>query len=202
MIPRLIIQQKITPFVNKYQILTSTALGQPEHPVALAQQKRLAFKEKVMFYADEKRDRLSFTFRAEKVLDVHGRYFVEDPNGKLLGIFKKEFTQSLINSTWKLFDVDGNEVLLVKESSQALALLRRFGGEIPILGLAIEMLVLFLKYHFVFIDIATGKEVGQYRKTTLVRDHYVLELDDATWERLDWRIYAAFGVALDALQSR
>lgn len=200
--PRLIVQQKITAFVNKYKVLTPTPVGAPEALVALAQQKRLALKEKVMFYTDEKRDRLTFTFRAEKVLDVHGRYFVEDANGKLLGMFKKEFVQSLVNSTWKVFDTEGNERFLVKESNMMLALLRRFGGELPIIGIVIDMIVMFLKYHFVFIDVRTGQEVGAYRKTTLIRDHYALELTDEAWNSLDWRVFASFGVALDALQSR
>jgi len=200
--PRLIIQQKITAFVNKYKVLTPTPPGTPESLVALAQQKRLAFKEKVMFYTDEKRDRLSFTFRAEKVMDVHGRYFVEDESGKLVGMFKKEFMKSLVNSTWKILDTNGNERFLVKESNMMLALLRRFGGELPLIGIVIEMVVMFLKYHFVFIDLATGQEVGRYSKTTLFRDHYALELTDEAWNSLDWRVFASFGVALDALQSR
>ncbi len=200
--PRLEIRQKLTAFVNKYQVLTPPAADNPGGLVALAQQKRLAFKEKVMFYTDEKRDKLSFTFRAEKVLDVHGRYLVEDANGRMLGGFRKEFVKSLVNSTWRLLDTNGNEVMVVKESNEMLALLRRFGGEIPFVGALVELVLLFFKYHFVFVDLATGQTVGQYRKTTLVRDHYVLELDDSAWNRLDWRVYAAVGVALDALQSR
>lgn len=200
--PRLVIEQKLTPFVNKYKVLTPAAEGKQAELVALAQQKRLAFKEKVMFYTDEKRDRLSYTFRAEKVMDVHGRYFVEDPNGKPLGMFKKEFAASLINSTWTMMDTGGQQVLQVKESNQVLAIFRRFGGEIPILGAFVEIAVMLLKYHFVFVDMTTGQTVGQYRKTTLWRDHYELSLDDAAWSKLDWRVYASMGVALDALQSR
>ena len=200
--PRLIVHQRLTAFVNKYRILTPPSTEGPDILVALAQQKRFAFKEKVMFYTDETRDKLAFTFRAEKVMDVHGRYFVEDPNGKLLGMFRKEFMQSLINSTWTVMDADGNELYRVKESNQALAILRRFGGEIPVIGLVVEMTLLFLKYHFVFIDLRTNQEVGQLRKTTLFRDQYVLESTDDAWSRLDWRVYAAMVVALDALQSR
>ncbi|MCA0228065.1 hypothetical protein LCH21_01245 [Patescibacteria group bacterium] len=200
--PRLVIQQKITAFVNKYKIYSSAPTGESDALMALAQQKRLAFKEKVMFYADEKRDKLSFTFRAEKVMDVHGRYFVEDASGKTLGMFKKEFMKSLVNSTWKVFDADGSERFEVKESNQILAIVRRFGGELPIIGLFVEIATAFFKYHFVFIDSSSGQVVGAYRKTTLLRDHYVLEIDDTAWESLDWRVFAGFGVALDALQSR
>ena len=200
--PRLVVHQKITAFVNKYRVYTASEDGATGEQVGLAQQKRLAFKEKIMFYTDDKRDRLAFTFRAEKVLDVHGRFFVEDANGKLLGMFKKEFAASLLNSTWKILDVNGEEKYLVRESNQALAIVRRFGGEIPFIGELINLITLFFRYHFSFIDIATGKEVGAYRKTKLFRDHYLLETDDSLWQTVDWRVLAAVGVALDALQSR
>lgn len=200
--PRLVIQQKITAFVNKYNVMQANEDGTAGTLIGMAQQKRLAMKEKVMFYTDEKRDRLSFTFRAEKVLDVHGRYFVEDASGKLVGMFKKEFMQSIVSSTWKILDASGNEQVIVKESNQVLAILRRFGGEIPLLGTLVELVVMFMKYHFVFLDAQTGKQVGSYTKTTLFRDHYVLQTDDELWARVDWRVLAAMSVALDALQSR
>ncbi len=200
--PRLIIQQKLTAFVNKYAVYNVTEAGAASELVALAQQKRFALKEKVLFYTDEKRDKLAFTFRAEKVMDVHGRYFVEDARGSLVGMFKKEFMSSLVSSTWKILDANGTEKYLVKESNLGLALLRRFGGELPVIGGLIELVVLFFKYHFVFIDIATDEVVGTYTKTTLFRDHYLLEATDGLWDSIDWRVLAAMGVGLDALQSR
>lgn len=200
--PRLVVQQKITAFVNKYRVFTPGPDGVPGELVALAQQKRLALKEKVLFYTDEKRDKLSFTFRAEKVLDVHGRYFVEDQNGKLLGMFKKEFVNSLINSTWKILDADGNELYVVRESNQVLAILRRFLEMVPIIGGIAELVLPFFRFHFDFAEVASGKLVGKYRKTTLLRDRYVLDAEDSLWNGIDWRVLAAMGVALDALQSR
>ena len=170
--------------------------------IALAQQKRLAFKEKVIFYTDDKRDKVSFTFRAEKVLDVHGRYFVEDANGNLLGMFKKEFMASLLNSTWKVLDAQGNELLMVRESNQVLAALRRFIGNVPLIGDLAEIVILFFKYHFEFIDLRTNQVVATYQKTTLIRDQYLLSTTNDAWNAIDWRVYAAMSVALDALQSR
>jgi uncharacterized protein YxjI len=85
--PRLQIHQKITAFVNKYTVYEAS--GEATGPLlGLAQQKRFSLKEKVLFYTDETRDKVSFTFRAEKVFDVHGRYLVEDTNGNLIGVFK------------------------------------------------------------------------------------------------------------------
>ena len=200
--PRLIIQQKLTALVNKYRVYETNADGTPADMVGLAQQKRLALKEKVLFYADKKRDKLAFTFRAEKVLDVHGRYFVEDASGRLLGTFKKEFKASLLNSTWKVIDAKGNEVLLVRESNHVLAVLRRFAGLIPVLGDVAEMVLPFFRYHFNFTDIQTNQLVGTYKKTKLFRDHYLLSMTDDAWSLVDWRVLAAVSVALDALQSR
>lgn len=198
--PRLIVQQKLTAFTNKYLIKDPTS-DTDSQVLAYAQQKRLTFVEKITFYDTENKSNELFVLHAEKVLDVHGRYWVEDEKGTRLGILKKEFKKSLFNSTWKLMDPDENEVMVIKESSQKLALARRFLGVIPYVGGILEIVTDFLKYHFVFVD-SDGKTVGMYRKTTLIRDHYTLSMTDDAYKQIDWRVFAAMGVALDALQSR
>jgi uncharacterized protein YxjI len=195
--PRLKIKQKITAFTNKYRVYDASEAGEGQL-VSFAQQKRLAFREKVTFYSNESKDQTAFTFRAEKVMDIHGRYYVEDAEGRQLGIFQKVFSKSLLRSTWRLFDTDENLLFEVRERSLAVALIRRFGDILPV-G---ELLQLFMRYHFVFVDLATGEKVGVYHKTTWVRDHYELSMTDEAFESLDWRVYVAISVALDALQSR
>lgn len=200
--PRLIVEQKITAFVNKYAVYTTTEDGKKDQLVALAQQKRIALKEKVTFYTDKTKKNVAFSFRAEKVMDVHGRYFVEDANGKLIGAFKKDFKKSLITSTWNILDTTDRPLIAVSESSTALAVIRRYGGFIPIIGDIIQIVTSFLRYHFIFADAKTGTEVGRYQKTTLFRDHYKLSMNDASYSQQDWRVLAAMAVGLDALQSR
>jgi uncharacterized protein YxjI len=170
--------------------------------VAFAQQKRLAFREKVTFYQDEAKTTPIFTLRAEKVLDVHGRYFVEDMNGQLLGMFQKRFAKSLINSTWIIMDTAGNQLFVVQENNMVLAVLRRFISFVPYFGDILEIVIKFFKYHFQFMDEATNTEVGMYEKITLIRDQYKLSMTDEAVAKIDWRVLAAMGVALDALQSR
>lgn len=200
--PRIIIEQKITAFVNKYKVLDVNEAGEAGTLKALAQQKRLAFKEKVIFYSDEQKSAEAFTFRAEKVMDVHGRYFVEDADGQLLGMFRKEFKKSLLVSSWVLMSADGTELYRVKESNEVIAVLRRFIGFVPLVGDLLDIVMNFFKYHFSFVDLQSNQEIGQYKKTTLFRDHYQLAITDESWNKLDWRVFAAMGVALDALQSR
>jgi len=200
--PRLLIHQKITAFANKYVVYDATPGGGVGQVTAFAQQKRFAFKEKVNVYTDEQKSVVSFTFRAEKVFDVYGRYLIEDAEGRLLGMLRKEFKKSLLVSSWVMMDADGTDRFVVKESNAVLAVLRRFIGFVPLLGDILEIAIKFFKYHFTFIDVATGQQVGKYTKTTLFRDRYSISLTDAAWSSQDKRVYIAMGVALDALQSR
>lgn len=197
---KLIVEQKITAFANQYLIYSTTTEGEKENLLAFAHQKRLAFKEKVTFYSDPQKSQEVFSFRAEKAMDIHGRFFVEDEKGKLLGSFKKDFKKSLLSSTWHI--LDGNKAkLTITESSKLLAIIRRVAGLIPIIGEILDILVAFFKYHFIFRDIK-GHEVGRYQKTALFRDNYKFSMKNSIYKQHDWRVYAAMCVALDALQGR
>lgn len=200
--PQLIVEQKITPFVNKYAVYRATPAGDKGPLVAFAQQERFKFKEKVLFYGEEEKTNLVFSFRAEKVMDIHGRYFVEDGDGQLVGCFRKEFTKSLLASTWTILDTNDTPVFTVTETDQLLAGFRRYVGYIPFIGEFADIVMAFFRYHFKFIQISTGVQVGMYQKTTLFRDHYVLRMDDDAYAGHDWRVLAAMAVGLDALQSR
>lgn len=200
--PRLIVEQKITVFTNQYRIFEADPDGRKAQMVSFVQQKRLAFKEKVSFYTDESKQQLAFTFRAEKVLDVHGRYFVEDADGQPVGSFQKQFGKSLISSTWNILDDSGDPKINVSESNHFIAVFRRIAGFIPYIGDLLELVAMLFKYHFKFIDPASREEIGRYQKTTLFRDHYLLSMTDAAYDSNDWRVLAAVAVALDALQSR
>jgi uncharacterized protein YxjI len=199
--PKLIVEQKITAFVNKYAVYSADQDGNKTQLIAFAQQKRLTFKEQVTFYSDTEKAEPIFTLRAEKVLDVHGKFIIEDMQGNRIGAFKKEFKASLVKSTWSILDTDDQPKLTLAENSLALALFRRFGGFIPIVGDLVEVVSWFLRYHFSFTD-PNNQEVGKYRKTTLFRDHYALTMTDDAYAKEDWRVLAAVAVALDALQGR
>lgn len=200
--PRLIVEQKITFFTNQYLVFAANTDGGKERMLAFVQQKRLAFKEKVSFYTDASRQQLAFTFRAEKVLDVHGKYYVEDAAGQQIGAFQKQFGKSLVGSTWNILGANSNPEIRVTESSRLLAVLRRIVGFVPYIGDFLELIIVLFRYHFKFINAASGEEIGRYQKTTLFRDHYLLYMSDSAYQAQDWRVLASVAVALDALQSR
>ena len=131
-VPCFHIRQKITLMVNRYEVLGANPDGSEGSMLAFAQQKRMAFKEHVIFYADESKSQPVFSFKARQRLDVHAEHDVFDEHGAPLGYFRKDFGASLLRSTWHL-SAPGLEAV-GKERRLGIAILRRVWGFIPYLG--------------------------------------------------------------------
>jgi len=194
---RFTIKQKITIMVNRYEIRSVDADGGEGPVIAMAQQKRMAFKEQVTFYADEARTQPVFGFKARQRMDLAATYDVTDAAGTPIGSFRKEFKKSLLRSTWQLTATDGLQATGT-ERNQSVAIARRVWGVVPIIG---DLPAPFL-FHFDFTAPDGSIVLSSVRRRSL-RDRYNVELPTSPngW-RLDWRVGAAMAVALDALQSR
>jgi len=194
---RFTIKQKITMMVNRYEIRSVDANGGEGLLIAMAQQKRMAFKEQVTFYADEARTQPVFGFKARQRMDLAATYDVTDAAGTPIGSFRKEFKKSLLRSTWQLTATDGLQATGT-ERNQNVAIARRLWEMVPIVS---ELPSPFL-FHFDFTAPDGSIVLSSVRRRSL-RDRYDVELPTAPngW-RLDWRVGAAMAVALDALQSR
>jgi uncharacterized protein YxjI len=183
-----LLRQKITPMVNRYVVTVPAADGSEGALAAFVEQKRLALREQVTFFADEAKTTPAFRFKARQVLDVGATYDVTDAAGTPIGTFRKDFGKSLLRSTWHL--EQGGLQATGQERSQVVAIGRRVW----------EMVVDWpfpIPYHFDFM--AGGGAVMSIDKTTTIRDRYRLEIADP---QLDRRLAIAMAVALDALQSR
>ncbi len=192
-IERFTVTQKITMMVNRYEIRTALPDGSPGDLIAVAQQKRMAFKEEVTFYADEKRTQPVFSFKARQRMDLGATYDVRDAAGQPIGWFRKDFGKSLLRSTWHLGTSDGLE-LFGQERNKNVALARRAWEFLPyISGLPSPFL-----FHFDFTDPSGRVLMSSIRKRSF-RDRYNVEVPGA---QIDGRVAAAMAVALDALQSR
>ena len=194
---RFTIKQKITMMVNRYEIRSVEADGAEGPVIAIAQQKRMAFKEQVTFYADEARTQPVFGFKARQRMDLAATYDVTDASGRPIGSFRKEFAKSLLRSTWQLTAADGLQAMGT-ERNQNVAIARRLWELVPVVG---ELPSPFL-FHFDFTAPDGSIVLTSVRRRSL-RDRYDVELPTSPngW-RLDWRVGAAMAVALDALQSR
>lgn len=183
-LPAFFVKQKFAMTTNRYEIWAANPDGSFGALMAVAQQKRLAFKEEVTFYSDESKSRAVFSFKARKKIDLGSGYDVLDEHGQQLGFFKKEFGKSLLRST---FHLEGPGYQAVgQERSQLVALVRRF-LDIP-----------FLPIHFDFTA-PQGGTVLQVERQSSVRDKYTVTVPE---QAIDFRVAAAVAVGLDALMQR
>lgn len=183
--------QKITPLQNVYRVHADAA-GEPGPLVALAKQKRLAFKEQFTLYGDESAREPVLTVQADRRLDVRSVMTVRDPAGVEVGTLRKRGAASLLRSTWEL-EQPGQPVVVVEERSLAVALLRRSWGLVPVAG---DVPVPWV-FHF---DGRTpsGDLVLAHSRRWGLRDRYVLDV----WPPYDPRLAIALAVCLDAMQHR
>lgn len=190
------IEQKITPLANQYRVYQGA--DSPDI-IAFVHQKRFAFREKFELYGDEAKTQLIATIQARQAIDLGARYDVTGADGHKLGVLNKNFKQSLLRSTWEIRTPDEPAAPLatVRERSLPVAILRRLWEFIPVVG----GIPFFIKFHFEFIT-ASGSVSGSYVKTTLLRDHYLLEVAEPLASAADWRVYVSLGIMLDAMQSR
>ena len=183
-VPRFFVKQKLTLLVNRYEIRAAKADGSVGEIIAMAQQKRLAFKEQVTFYADEARTTPVFSFKARNILELAAVYDVYDAAGTPIGYFQKDFAKSLLRSSFHLggpgIDAYG------QERNELVAVLRRF-IDLP------------FTFHFDFTDKASGHVVMSSERQFSLRDRYTVTVQDP---RVDFRLAAAMAVGLDALLQR
>jgi uncharacterized protein YxjI len=187
------VSQRLTMMVNRYEIRAAAPDGSEGPVVAMAQQKRMAFKEQVTFYADEDRKQAAFGFRARRRIDLGATYDVTDADGQPIGWFRKQFGRSLLRSTWEMSTLDGGQVT-GSERSAGVAIARRLWEVLPV----VENLPSPFLFHFDFTDASGQVVMSSVRKRSL-RDRYEITVPGG---RVDGRVAAAMAVALDALQSR
>ncbi|WP_300388308.1 hypothetical protein [uncultured Nocardioides sp.] len=183
-LPRFFIKQKFAMTTNRYEIYAANPDGTEGQLMAVAQQKRLAFKEEVTFYTDDSKSRPVFSFRARKKLDLNAGYDIYDEQRRQIGFFRKDFGASLLRST---YHVEGPGFAGTgQERSQGVAILRRF-MDLP-----------FLTIHFDFTS-TEGTPLMSSERQFKLRDRYTIDVPD---QRVDFRVAAAIGVGLDALMQR
>lgn len=180
-----IVRQRVRLMVNQYEVQAVAADGSEAGLLAFAQQKRMAFKEQVTLYTDDTKTTPVLGFKARQVMDLGATYDVTDAAGAAIGLFRKNFKESLLRSTWHL-EQPGYAEMVGRERNMTVAILRRFVDSLS-----------WLPYHFDFV-IGERPAFSVVKKWGL-RDKYVVTIHDP---QLDRRLVIAMAVALDALQSR
>lgn len=194
---RFFLSQRIRPIINQYEVST---LGADQKSagdqVCFVEQKRMKLKEDLRAFTDDTKSAEVFRIKAQQVWDPRARYDVTDPNGQHLGQLGKVFGKSLLRSTWRIYDAEGNEIALARERSMFIALIRRFLGLVPYVG----EVGLPIPYHF---DYFIGDErIGGLERILGIRDRYRLDVSGDAERKIDRRVVLALAVGMDALQAR
>ena len=198
---RYVLRQRIRPVINQYEITLAAEDGQPGEPVAFVEQQRFKFKEDIRFYADDSKQVELMRLKARQRFDPRARYDVTDDRGGKIGEIQKVFGESLLRSTYRLYDASGSELATARERSVFVALVRRLVGFIPYVGDYADWLP--IPYHFEFVR--DGKVIGSHERRTGLfkfRDVYDIDISGDAEHALDRRLVLANAVGMDALQAR
>jgi uncharacterized protein YxjI len=196
---RFLLRQRFRPVVNQYEFTLPTHDGQPGEPVCFVEQARFKFKEDIRFFADDSKQTELMRLKARQRFDPRARYDITDAGGAKIGEIQKMFGDSLLRSTYRLYDATGAEVATAREKSLAVALIRRFIGLVPFVGGFTDWVP--IPYHFDFLrgDAILGTNT---RTAFKLRDTYVIDLGGDPERTLDRRLVLAAAVGMDALQAR
>ncbi len=194
-----LLRQRIRPVVNQYEFRLPDGDGTPGPAICFVEQKRFKFKEDIRFYTDDSKQSELMRIKARQRFDPRARYDVTDSAGGRVGEIQKVFGESLLRSTYLLYDAYGNEVAKAREKSLAVALFRRLVGFIPYVGDFADWLP--IPYHFDFVS--DGTVLGTHtRHAWKIRDVYTIDMTGDPERTLDRRLILAIAVGMDALQAR
>jgi uncharacterized protein YxjI len=194
-----ILRQRIRPIVNQYEFSLPNGDGKGGDPICFVEQKRFKFKEDIRFYTDDSKSSELMRIKARQRFDPRARYDVTDSTGAKVGEIQKVFGESLLRSTYMLYDGAGNEVAKATEKSIAVALFRRLVGFVPYVGDFADWLP--IPYHFDFLR--DGQTVGTHsRQAWKFRDTYTIDMTGDPEKAVDRRLILAIAVGMDALQAR
>jgi uncharacterized protein YxjI len=198
---RYVLRQRIRPVINQYEITLAADDGQPGDTVAFVEQARFKFKEDIRFYADDSKQVEVMRLKARQRFDPRARYDVTDDRGGKIGEIQKVLGESLLRSTYRIYDASGAELASARERSMLVALVRRLVGFIPYVGDYADWLP--IPYHF---DFVRGDQVlgSHERRTGLfkLRDVYDIDMSADPERTVDRRLVLAIAVGMDALQAR
>lgn len=196
---RFFLRQRFALMINRYEVSTfGTDDKSGIEPVCFVEQRRMKLKEDLRAFTDDSKTTELFRIKAQQVWDPKARYDVTDPAGQQIGQLQKVFGESLLRSTWRIFDAAGNQVAWARERNLVIALFRRLIGFVPYVGGFADWLP--IPYHFDFF--MEDRKIGGLERILGVRDRYRLDVGGDGERAIDRRVVLALAVGMDALQAR
>ena len=154
-------------------------------------QKAFKLKEDIRLYGDESATEEVLTIHARSWLDFAAAYDVIDTQaGEKVGGLKRRGFKSMVRDEWIFMDADDNDIGMIQEESQVLALVRRFvpyGDFVP------------QKY----LGTVKGQPVCEFRQHfNPIIQKITLDFSLDTANLLDRRLGLAAAILLSAVEER
>ena len=89
--------------------------------------KAFKLKEDIRLFGEEAKQTELLTIKARKILDLSSAYDVADSTtGEKVGVLKRKGLKSVIRDEWTIMNAQDQEIGIIQEDSQLMALIRRF----------------------------------------------------------------------------
>jgi uncharacterized protein YxjI len=153
----------------------------------------LSKKRHVTFYrgGDSEGEKLMQAHQDKKFEFFTTTFTLRDGKGRPLCRIKKNLFSNIFRKKWRMLSIAGKPLLIAKEDSIILSLLRRLLG--PLFGL--------LRTNFVITD-GADKHVGEFQRKMTILDRYSLDMRADRNRQVDRRLALAMGVILDTGERR
>lgn len=153
----------------------------------------LSPKRHVTFYRDAVgRERVLEILQDKKWQPIVATFTVRDATGKVIALLRKNYLFNIFRRRWQCLSPDGRTLMMAREDSVILALLRRLLG--TFFGL--------LRTQYILTRGETEVIIGEFNRKFTLFDRYVLDMTRDAQRLIDRRIALAVGVMLDSGERR
>lgn len=123
--------------------------------IGYCKQKAFKLKEDIKLYTGEDMGELLLSLQAQSIIDFSSTYLVQLPDGSLLGsLRRKGMKSSFIRDEWLIFDNDGQELAMIRETGSFAPFARRY----------IDHISIFLPQKFEVTRMSDSKTVSMLRQ--------------------------------------
>lgn len=147
------------------------------------------------FYPDDRKQAVLLRVTQDYIFQFPTtRFTLYDAAGHVLGSFKKNRFTDFLRKRWRVYGPDGALLLVAREDSIILSLLRRLTG----------LIVDFAAFRTNFVIYAPDEDrvMGEFNRKMTIFDRYTLDMSEDADRTVDRRVALALGVLLDTGEGR
>lgn len=152
-------------------------------------------KRHITFYDNSSKQQHLLVLTQDKWFQMpEASFSLKDPDGNLLGTFRKNQLTDFWRKRWRFYSPDGQLQFTAREDSIILSILRR------ITGFLIDFAI--FRTNFVIYEGDSDQVLGEFNRKLTILDRYLLDMSPDIQQSIDRRAAVALGVLLDTGEGR